>query len=75
LGPAALNANADRAAALPAGVWTFSRGSESVRELTIFSDPLGISVSLLQFERGAHVPEFDEEQVWDTSDQFKAGQS
>jgi Zn-dependent peptidase ImmA (M78 family) len=75
LGPSAYNADDDRAIALPAGVWTFSRGSESVRELTIFSDRLGISVSLLQFERDARSPEFDDEQVWDTYDQFESGQA
>jgi hypothetical protein len=66
---------ADRAVALPAGIWTFSRGSPPVRELAIFSERLGISVSLLHFETDADVAGFDDEQVWDTYDQFEVGQS
>ena len=64
---------ADRAVALPAGIWTFSRGSPPVRELAIFSERLGISVSLLHFETDADVAGFDDEQVWDTYDQFEVG--
>lgn len=73
LGPAAKYAEDDQAIALPAGVWTFSRGSEPVRELTIFSERLGISVSLLQFEKDVHVGDIDDEEPWDTYDQFLAG--
>jgi len=73
LGPAAQYTEDDQAIALPAGVWTFSRGSEPVRELTIFSERLGMSVSLLQFEKGTPVAEIDDEEPWDTYDQFLAG--
>jgi len=73
LGPAAQYAEDDQAIALPAGVWTFSRGSEPVRELTIFSERLGMSVSLLQFEKGPLLAEIDDAEPWDTYDQFLAG--
>ena len=72
-GPAAQQAEADRAIDLAAGIWTFSRGSAPVRELAIFSNRLGISVSLLHFEKDANGPAFDEEEPWDTYDQFIAG--
>ena len=60
----------DRATALPAGIWTFARGSEPVRELTFISDRLGVSLTILQFERqgGYQLP--DEEEPWDSYDQF-----
>jgi len=57
MGPGAQQTELDRPIALPAGVWTFSRGSEPVRELTIFSERLGMSVSLLQFEKGTPLAE------------------
>ena len=60
----------DRATALPAGVWTFACGSEPVKELTFISDRLGVSLTILQFERqgGYQLP--DEEEPWDSYDQF-----
>ena len=72
-GPVAQQAEADRAIDLPAGIWTFSRGSAPVRELAIFSNRLGISVSLLHFEKDANGPAFDDKEPWDTYDQFIAG--
>ena len=72
-GPVATQIQMDRAVALPAGIWTFSRGSAPVRELTIFSERLGISVSLLHFEKHADGAAFDDEEPWDTYDQFIAG--
>ena len=76
LGPATQQADADRPIALPAGVWSFSRGSEPVSEPTIFSERLGISVSLLQLETDIHFSEIDDEEPLDTYDQFIAsGQS
>ena len=73
LGPAAQYAEDDQAIALPAGVWTFSRGSEPVRELAIISERLGISVSLLQFEKVPYLVEIDDEEPWDTYDRFLSG--
>ena len=60
----------DRATALPAGIWTFARGSEPAKELTFISDRLGVSLTILQFERqgGYQLP--DEEEPWDSYDQF-----
>lgn len=43
-GKAALNNSDHVPFAHPAGVWSFRRGSEPVRELTIFGERLGISV-------------------------------
>ena len=73
LGPAAQYADAHQTIALPTGVWGFSRGSEPVRELAIFSDRLGTSVSLLQFEKDPHLAETDDDEPWDIYDQFLAG--
>jgi hypothetical protein len=73
MGPGAQQTESDRPVALPAGVWTFSRGSEPVRELTIFSERLGMSVSLLQFDEGGHFADIEDEEPWDTYDQFLAG--
>lgn len=73
IGPGAQQTEFDRPIALPAGVWTFSRGSEPVRELAIFSERLGMSVSLLQFDKDSWVGEIDDEEPWDTYDQFVAG--
>jgi len=70
IGPGAQQTESDRSVVLPAGVWSFSRGSEPVRELAIFSERLGMSVSLLQFNRDSHVGEIDDEEPWDTYDQF-----
>lgn len=75
IGPTAQQAETDRPITLPAGVWSFSRGSEPVRELAIFSERLGMSVSLLQFDKDSCVGEIDNEEPWDTYDQFIAGGS
>lgn len=72
-GAASQHADSDRSVALPTGTWTFSCGAPPVRELTIFSERLGISVSLLHFEKGADGAAFDDEEPWDTYDQFIAG--
>jgi len=69
-GAAATHANPDRPVDLHAGIWTFSRGSEAVKELTMFSEGLGISVSLLQFDDAPGGAEVDEEEPWDSYDQF-----
>ena len=70
LGTTAQDADDDQAIALRADVWTFNRGSEPVRELTIFSERLGMSVFPLQFEKAPSVSEIEEEEPWDTYDQF-----
>jgi hypothetical protein len=62
--------NKDRPVDLPAGIWTFSRGSEPVKELTMFSENLGISVSLLQFDDAPGGADIEEDEPWDTFDQF-----
>jgi hypothetical protein len=72
-GAAAQPVKTDRAVALPAGVWTFSRGSAPVRELTIFSERLGISVSLLHFEKHVDLAGLGDEEPGDIYDQFVAG--
>ena len=68
--PTSRNAKANRPIILPAGVWTFSRGSEPTRELTIFSTRLGISVSVLQFDDDAGDAVLEEEAPWDSYDQL-----
>jgi Zn-dependent peptidase ImmA (M78 family) len=73
LGPAAQGAEANQAIILPADVWTFSRGSEPVHELAIFSERLGISVSLLQFEKDVHIAEIDDDEPCDMYDQLING--
>ncbi|CAK0745368.1 hypothetical protein CCP2SC5_1320007 [Azospirillaceae bacterium] len=55
---------------IPEGVWTFKRSSESVRELTIFSDRLGKSLSLLLFGNQQQNHLLEEPPEWDTYDQF-----
>ena len=72
LGSTALQPGEDCAVALPSGVWTFSRGSEPARELTFFSERLGISVSLLHFDDEGRGAEITEEEPWDAYDQFTA---
>jgi hypothetical protein len=73
MGPGTQPTESDRPVALPAGVWTFSRGSEPVRELTIFSERLGMSVSLLHFDKSSFFREVEDEEPWDTYDQFLTG--
>ena len=72
LGPTASQPRDDCAVAHPSGVWTFRRGSEPARELTFFSERLGISVSLLHFDEDRKGAEIIEEEPWDTYDQFTA---
>ncbi len=69
MGPSALSEQ-DQAAQLPEGIWTFRRGSEPVRELTIFSERLGLSVTLLMFDRAPLRMSSAEEHVPDAYDQF-----
>lgn len=65
----------DQAVQLPEGIWAFRRGSEPVRELTIFSERLGLSVTLLMFDRAAPRISLAEEHVPDAYDQFvRSGQ-
>ena len=71
-GPAAQQGESVRPIELAEGIWTFKRGSEPVRELTIFSERLGKSLSILLFEDRPHHTTLDEEPVWDTYDQFLA---
>ncbi len=70
MGSASQHTSSQRPVALPAGIWTFSRGSEPVRELTFFSDRLGLAVSLLQFDRAVDGAEVEDEEPWDSYDQF-----
>lgn len=59
----------------PAGVWRFSRGSEPVRELAMVSEFLDMSLTILQFEDCVDLAEIEDEDPWDTYDQFSAGGS
>ena len=65
----------DRPTALPSGIWTFARGSEPVKELTVFSERLDVSLTILQFEQvgGYQLEENDE--PWDSYDQFSRSSS
>lgn len=49
-GPTAQGENPGLPVELPEGVWRFARGTEPVRELTIFSDRLGKTLSILLFD-------------------------
>lgn len=69
MGPRALNVQ-DQAVQLPEGIWAFRRGSEPVRELTVFSERLGLSVTLLMFERASPRGWLAEEHVPDTYERF-----
>lgn len=65
----------DGATQLPEGIWTFRRGSEPVRELTIFSERLGLSVTLLMFECAPSRISLAEQHVPDAYDRFvRSGQ-
>lgn len=68
--PASRNAESDDPVVLPVGVWTFSRGSELTRELTIFSARLDISVSIRQFDDDAGNVVLEEKADWDSYDQL-----
>lgn len=63
----------DRPVARPPGVWSFSRGSEPVRELAMVSEFLDMSLTILQFDDAVDVREIKEEEPWDAYDQFRAG--
>ena len=69
-GSASQHTSSPRPVALPAGIWTFSRGSEPVRELTFFSDRLSLAVSLLQFDNADDGAEVEDEEPWDSYAQF-----
>ncbi|MFB9972306.1 hypothetical protein ACFFMP_21095 [Pseudoroseomonas cervicalis] len=56
--------------ALPAGIWHFARGSEPVKELTILSERLGLSLTLLQFDDMTGYQVEEEGELWDSYDQF-----
>ncbi len=62
-----------RPTALPAGVWTFARGSEPVKELTIISERLGVSLSILQFAKAGGYQLEEDDEPWDSYDQFVRG--
>jgi Zn-dependent peptidase ImmA (M78 family) len=59
-----------RPTALPAGIWTFARGSEPVKELTIISERLGVSLTILQFEQNGGYQLEEDDEPWDSYDQF-----
>lgn len=59
-----------RPTALPAGIWTFARGSEPLKELTIISERLGVSLTILQFEQNGGYQLEEDEEPWDSYDQF-----
>ena len=57
----------------PAGIWSFSRGSEPVRELAVVSEFLDISITILQFDAHVSSTDLEETEPWDAFDQFSAG--
>jgi len=59
--------------ALPAGTWTFARGSEPVKELTVISERLGVSLSILQFAKTGGYQIEEDDEPWDSYDQFVRG--
>lgn len=69
-GPGGQQSQSDQAIGVPAGVWHFSRGTEAVRELSVFSERLGLSITLLHFENEDPGREYDDDEPWDTYDQF-----
>lgn len=71
LGPSAQNSETNLPIALPENIWAFSRGSEPVRELTIFASRLGQSLSILLFDDVAERHVLEEPREWDTYDQFR----
>jgi hypothetical protein len=62
-----------RPVGLPAGVWTFARGTEPVRELTIISERLGVSLSILLFAKAGGYQLEEDDEPWDSYDQFVRG--
>ncbi len=53
------------------GVWSFSRGSEPLQELTLRSEFLDVSISILQFQRTHDFATDTEPDDWDAVDQLK----
>lgn len=71
-GQSAQNGETNRPIALPENVWTFARGSEPVRELTIFASRLGQTLSILLFDDAPERHSIEEPREWeDTYDQFQ----
>jgi hypothetical protein len=62
-----------RPTALPAGIWAFARGTEPVKELTIISERLGVSLSILQFAKAGGYQLEEDDEPWDSYDQFVRG--
>ncbi|MEI8396802.1 MAG: ImmA/IrrE family metallo-endopeptidase [Rhodospirillaceae bacterium] len=71
-GPTAQQGESVRPIELPEGVWSFKRGSETVRELTIFSPRLAKSLSILLFEDRPYHHDLEEEPYRDTFDQLQS---
>lgn len=69
-GPGGQQSQSDQAVGVPAGVWHFRRGTEPVRELSVFSERLGLSITLLHFDNEDPGTEYDDDEPWDTYDQF-----
>jgi hypothetical protein len=59
-----------RPTSLPAGIWTFARGSEPVKELTFIAERLDVSLTILQFEQDGGYRLEEDEEPWDSFDQF-----
>jgi Zn-dependent peptidase ImmA (M78 family) len=59
-----------RPTTLPAGIWTFARGSEPVKELTFIAERLGVSLTILQFENNGGYQIGQDDEPWDSYDQF-----
>jgi Zn-dependent peptidase ImmA (M78 family) len=57
----------------PAGIWSFSRGSQPVRELAMVSEFLDMSLTILQFDEDVDLREIEGEELWDAYDQFHSG--
>lgn len=72
LGPDAQQGDTLHPIARPEGIWTFKYGSEPVRELTLFSERLGKSLSLLLFEDRPRFYDVEEGPVWDSFDHFQS---
>jgi Zn-dependent peptidase ImmA (M78 family) len=77
---AAVSANgrgfvSDRAIPRPAGVWSFSRGSQPVRELAMVSEFLDMSLTILQFDEDVDLRQIEAEEPWDAYDQFRSGRN
>ncbi len=70
-GLSAQNGETNLPIALPENVWTFARGSEPVRELTIFASRLEQTLSILLFDDAPERHVLEEPQEWDTYDQFR----